>query len=197
MTTSPVAAWRTRITSTGAIDPRELVANPANWRQHPRHQHDALRELLGRVGWVQGVVVNETTGRMVDGHLRAELAVADGAPAIPVTWVELSEDEERLVLASLDPVGDLAVADPEALDALLASLGAEGGAIGGLFEDLAAQHGRLGDLLEQAGAEADERDFWPYVRLQVSRETMRRWEQWWPGIPGADDDEKVRHLLGG
>jgi hypothetical protein len=37
-------------------------------------------------------------------------------PTLPVTYVELSDDEERLVLATLDPLASLAPAD-EALRA--------------------------------------------------------------------------------
>lgn len=188
------AQWRTRITRTGSIDPRELVANPANWRQHPRHQHDALSDLLGQVGWVQGVVVNETSGHMVDGHLRAELAVAAEAEAIPVVWVELTEDEERLVLASLDPLGDLAVADADSLAALLLTLDASGEALQGLLEDLA---GRLPSGIDpESGEMPDERDFWPYVRFQVSRETLDAWNEWWSTLEGSDDDSKARALIG-
>lgn len=189
----PATTWRSRIVSTGAIDPRELVANPENWRQHPRHQHDALRDLLGQVGWVQGVVVNQRTGHMVDGHLRAELAVEDGAPAIPVTYVDLDADEERLVLAALDPIGDLAVADSGALEALLARLDVEGPGLRGMLDDLIASTGAGMDL---DGAELPgEEDFWPYVRLQVSRETLARWDAFWPSVAGETDDAKLVALL--
>ena len=41
---------------------------------------------------------------------------------MPVTYVELSEDEERLVLASLDPLAAMATAEQEQLAALLAGL---------------------------------------------------------------------------
>jgi hypothetical protein len=191
--TVPTSTWRTRILRTGAVDPSELVANPANWRQHPRHQHDALRDLLGQVGWVQGVVINETTGNLVDGHLRAELAVADRAPAIPATWVELTEEEERLVLAALDPVGDLAVADTGALEALLSSLDVQGPGLRGMLDDLIASNSTAVDLstAEMPG----EQDFWPYVRFQVSHDTLAAWEAWWATLPGATDDDKARALL--
>jgi hypothetical protein len=141
---------------------------------------------------VQGVVVNETTGHMVDGHLRAELAVADGAPAIPTVWVELTEDEERLVLAALDPLGDLAVADPARLEALIGSLSVSGEALEGLLTDLISEHG--GDDLEP-GEMPDDADFWPFVRLQVSRETLAAFDEWWPKQPGEDDDAKLRALI--
>ncbi len=75
------------------------------------------------VGWVAGVLVNTTTGHVVDGHLRVELAISRNEPTVPVTYVELGEEEERVVLASLDPIGALARPD-EDLRRLLADLGA-------------------------------------------------------------------------
>jgi hypothetical protein len=37
-----------------------------------------MRDVLDRVGWVQSVIVNRKTGRLVDGHLRVQLAVDAG-----------------------------------------------------------------------------------------------------------------------
>ena len=37
--TSP---WRNRITGSGEEAPDQLLANPANWRTHPKAQQDAL-----------------------------------------------------------------------------------------------------------------------------------------------------------
>ena len=186
--------WQQRIVGQGEADPAELVANPYNWRQHPLHQRQALRELLGRVGWVQQVVVNQTTGHLVDGRLRAQLAMEEGAPAVPVLYVELTDEEERLVLASLDPLAALAVPDVDQLQGLLSELPALEGDLGGMLEDLIGQFNATNP--SAAGADpADERDFWPVIRLQVSYDTFRAFEGWWGGVPGEDDDEKVKHLL--
>jgi hypothetical protein len=188
-----LSLWRSRITRTGTIDPQELVANPANWRQHPLHQRDALRSLLGSVGWVQGVVVNERSGNMVDGHLRAELAVEDQANEVPVVWVDLSDDEERLVLAALDPIGDLAVANSDALEALLTQIETPSEALQGLLDDLVGSNSTLDYDDEDDATEAD---FWPYIRVQVSRDTLRAWEQWLPEQAGDSDDERIRSVMG-
>lgn len=115
-------AWQTRIVGTGEEAPTELNPNPGNWRRHPELQRQALGDALDRVGWVTQVVVNRTTGNLVDGHLRVEMAEARGEATVPVTYVELSETEERTVLATLDPIGALADADNDALDALLVDL---------------------------------------------------------------------------
>jgi hypothetical protein len=49
------------------------------------------------------------------------LAVTRKEATIPVVYVELDEDEERLVLASLDPIASLAATDTAALAALAAN----------------------------------------------------------------------------
>ena len=78
----------------GEEAPDQLLANPANWRIHGKAQRAALRDLLGSVGFVAQVIVNRRSGRLVDGHLRVDLARARGEASIPVTHVDLSEDEE-------------------------------------------------------------------------------------------------------
>lgn len=100
--------------------PVELVPNPRNWRTHPREQRRALAGALGEVGWVVEVLVNQTTGIVVDGHLRIELALSRHEPTVPVTYIELTEEEERLVLTSRDPLSAMATAEQEQLASVLA-----------------------------------------------------------------------------
>lgn len=97
---APTALWRSRIVDHAEVSPGDLVPNPSNWRTHPADQQRALTGALSEIGWVAEVLVNRTTGHVVDGHLRVELALARHEPTVPVTYVELSDDEERLVLAT-------------------------------------------------------------------------------------------------
>jgi hypothetical protein len=114
--------WRNRIVGYSEEEPDQLLANPSNWRIHPAAQQNALSGVLKEVGLVQNVVANRTTGHLVDGHLRVMLAMRENQPVVPVTWVELSEEEEHLILAALDPLAAMATADAGALDALLSSV---------------------------------------------------------------------------
>jgi hypothetical protein len=138
--TAPVA-WRNRIVGHADVKPKDLVPNPRNWRSHPAEQQRALAGALGEVGWVAEVLVNRTTGHVVDGHLRIELALTRHEPTVPVTYVELSEGEERLVLASLDPLAAMATAEQEQLAALLAGLDPADEALRALLDDLARENG--------------------------------------------------------
>lgn len=187
--------WQQRIVGTGEVAPADLVPNPENWRQHPHHQRQALRDLLDRVGWVQQVVVNRTTGHLVDGHLRAQLAVEDEVTTVPVLYVELSEAEERLVLASLDPLGALAVPDTDQLQALIANLpDLDGSDLEGMLDDLLGQF--TANVPDRSSAPSSEEDFWPVIRLQVSYDTFRAFERWWAEQPGDDDNAKLLAWVG-
>lgn len=93
--------------------------NPANWRIHPKAQQDALEGVLSEVGWVQDVIVNKRTGNLIDGHLRCQVAARNEEQTIPVVYVDLSEDEESIILASLDPLAAMAATDKAKLEELL------------------------------------------------------------------------------
>lgn len=110
---------RSRIVGEGDEAPDQLLANPLNWRRHPKAQQDALEGMLRTVGWVQRVIVNKRTGHIVDGHLRVEVALRRSEERVPVLYVDLSEEEEKVVLAAIDPIGGLAETDQGMLDALL------------------------------------------------------------------------------
>lgn len=137
-------AWRNRIVGSGEVAPAELVPNGRNWRTHPKSQLAALEGGLDEVGWVQQVIVNRTTGRLVDGHARVERALARREASVPVIYVELTEAEEALVLATLDPIGAMAGTDQEALDALLAEVVVDDAGLRALLGDLAGNDPKAG-----------------------------------------------------
>lgn len=110
------------IVESADIDPQSLDLHELNWRIHTAEQKKALGEALEKIGWVQRVVVNKNTNKIIDGHLRVAVARARGEATVPVNYVDLTQAEERLALATFDPIGSLAFGDKPALKALLASL---------------------------------------------------------------------------
>lgn len=104
--------WRNRISGHGEEDPNRLLCNPKNWRLHPKAQQNALAGVLAEIGWVQDVIVNRRTGFVVDGHARVALAISAGE-RVPVVYVDLSEQEEALIIATFDPLSAMAVANEE------------------------------------------------------------------------------------
>ncbi|MCK9601416.1 MAG: hypothetical protein M0R06_20410 [Sphaerochaeta sp.] len=173
--------WRNRIVGTGEEAPDQLLANPANWRIHPKPQQDALGDALDDIGWIQQVVVNRQSGHLIDGHLRVSLAMRNNEPTVPVLYVDLDEGEEALALATLDPIAAMAAADKEQLDALLREVDTGSAALQEMLAGLAGQHGMYTvpslDELEAEYGEPSERGFWPVIKVQVSPETFARWRE--------------------
>lgn len=118
-TTPGAPNWRNRIIGSGMMAPQDFLANPGNFRIHSALQEEALEEVLDTVGWVRTVLVNQTTGHVLDGHLRVALGIRRNEPQIPYDLVELTEAEEKLVLAALDPIAGMAGTDAEKLRELL------------------------------------------------------------------------------
>src|SRR5262245_41628359 len=119
-------AWANRIVGEAAVPPATLVPHPLNWRTHPNPlQSQALTGVLTEVGWVQRVLVNRTTGHLLEGHLRVTLALARKEPTVPVLYVDLTEAEEHTILATLDPLSALAETEAVRLETLLAGITTE------------------------------------------------------------------------
>ena len=110
---------KNRIVARAEVPPEELTANEQNWRRHPPAQQAALLEALNDIGWIKSVTVNRLTGRVVDGHLRVELALRENVKTVPVDYVELTPEEEALALATVDPIAGMAETDKEKLQLVL------------------------------------------------------------------------------
>ena len=133
--------WQNRITRYGEEAPDQLLANPRNFRTHPGSQTDALSGVLREVGIVQNVIVNERSGFVVDGHARIALALREGQPTIPVTYVDLSDAEEAEILATLDPLAAMAGTDTAKLEVLLADVSSGEPAIQAMLAQMAEEAG--------------------------------------------------------
>ncbi len=132
-----MAEYKNRIIGSGVEPLDAILFNPRNWRVHPLNQQNALKGVLEEVGWVQEVIINQRTGHLVDGHLRCQLAAREGAKTIPVKYVDLSEEEEALVLSTLDPIAAMATTDKAKLDELFASIETENADVLKMLDDIA------------------------------------------------------------
>lgn len=143
--TKSQSLWKSRIVGENDVPPSDLIANPRNWRTHPKEQIDALNGLLTQVGWVQRVIVNRQTGHVVDGHARVALAKKRNEERIPVLYVDLTEEEERIVLAAIDPIGAMAGTDEKTLSSLLDGIKIQDEALQSLLENISktANHDNL------------------------------------------------------
>lgn len=114
--------WQNRILDHSEVDPRTLRPHPLNPTIHADVQRKTLVALFEKVGWVQTILVNRRSGYVLDGHLRLEEALAAKETSVPVTWIDLDEDEERKVLALLNRLSTLAATDTVLLEELLAQV---------------------------------------------------------------------------
>ena len=140
-----MAEIKNRIIGSGIEPLDSILFNPRNWRIHPLSQQDALKGVLEEVGWVQQVIVNKRTGNLIDGHLRCQLAAREGAQTIPVVYVDVSEDEEALVLATLDPIAAMAATDKQKLDELFQDINSDNENVQKLMADIAEKNKLLSD----------------------------------------------------
>lgn len=151
--------WKNRIVDSGFENPEQLLAHPANWRVHPKHQQDALEAVLDEVGYVDRVLVNRTTGFVVDGHLRVAVGISRGETAIPVDYLDLTEQEEALILATFDAITGMATTDKEKLKALLDIAKPQTDAARDVLEKVAAKGGvRRGESNVNAEPQIDKAD---------------------------------------
>lgn len=133
--------WRNRIVGYADVEPSQLLANPQNYRRHPKPQQDALSGVIDEVGYLDPVLVQHGTDLVIDGHLRVELAMRQGQATIPVKYVDLTDAEAALVLATFDPLSAMAFHDAANLSALLDSVSTADAAVMAMLSELAESAG--------------------------------------------------------
>lgn len=111
-------------------DAKELQANPHNWRKHPPAQVKAMQDVFNEVGWAGALLYNERTGHLIDGHLRQKISKG----RVPVLVGDWSEEDERKILLTLDPLAYMAEHDQDVLLNLLQSTEFQSDAINAMLE---------------------------------------------------------------
>lgn len=127
---------RDRVKELRRVSARELRPNPRNWREHPTRQRNALRGLLAEVGFAGAVLARELPDgslELIDGHLRAE-TMSDGQ--VPVLVLDVDDAEAAKLLALIDPIGDLAEAQADAIQCLAASVETSNAAMRQVLQEL-------------------------------------------------------------
>ena len=190
--------YKNRITGTGEEPLDQIMFNPRNWRIHPLHQQDALKGVLEEVGWVQQVIVNKRTGNLIDGHLRCQLAAREGNDSVPVVYVDLSDEEEALILSTLDPIAGMAVTDKEKLDDLFRSFNSDNEDVQKLIADIAEkEHLEYGKKpIEDVEPQIDKAE---ELRVKWGVETGQLWQLGEHRLICGDCTDKavVERVMGG
>lgn len=188
--------WKNRIVGEGEQPASQFIAHPNNWRVHPQHQRDAMRGALNEVGWVQRVIVNRRTGYLVDGHERVWEALQNNDSNVPYVEVDLSEEEEAYVLATLDPIGAMAQADAERVDELLKEVKTQEAGIDALLERMKLEAGlkKFNPEEEWEGMpEFEQEDEMPYRTIYVHFENDDAAEEF-AALIGQSITDKTKYL---
>lgn len=119
----------------------KFVGHPHNPRRHPDVQRKLVNASLNRFGWIAPVVVNRTTGYVIDGHERVwqALALGDDTP-VPFVEVEVTADMEAELLAVFDRITYEAEYDPEQLQHLLDQIDSPDDALNALLDNMEQQY---------------------------------------------------------
>lgn len=144
--------WRNRIIGTDSVSPSTLIPNPLNYKDHPDYQQKVMGATLDELGWLDTVIVNKPTGRIIDGHMRVLLAIQHGEEEVPITYVELTEEEEKKALATFDPIGTFAKDNSEKVKSLLAQVAFNNLAISDMAMKLAQSTKAIVDNITGSGA---------------------------------------------
>jgi len=146
------------------IDPNTAVENERNWRIHPSNQTEAVRHLIFEedgVGWAGAGLINErkmedgwaeeeAIPTLIDGHDRRKVAIEEGG-AMPFLVGSWGPDDEKAILATLDPIGAMAVADVDKLSELLEFVSKRDSVAAELCMDIAAMNNLFLGSLDDIG----------------------------------------------
>lgn len=169
---------RTRIVSYADVSPDTLLEHPDNIVIHTAEQEAQMTHLLQTIGWAQRVLVNKNTGRIIDGHMRVNVARQHGARTVPVAYLDLSEDEERKALLYLKRTTALARIDPVNLEALIDSVVTDDEQVTRMLAAFAAEAGVLAKKEREKPREVVEYvtvTFGEYLEFQVSWAAYVHW----------------------
>ena len=131
------------------VDPAKLVPAEYNPRSISAHQAEALKRSIDRWGFVEPIVANKRTGKIVGGHQRVDAALALAVQKVPVHWVDLDEDSEKALNIALNKIsGEW---NNDTLAELLADLEQSGQDL----EDLGFDADELQKLIDMAAPKPD------------------------------------------
>src|SRR5262249_9368726 len=109
------------------------------YRLHPDGQKDALWALYREVGFARSLLAYELPDgrlKLIDGHLRREM---DPDMEVEVEVLDVSEEEARELLLSIDPLVQLGLVQEQLYDRLRQTTPTEQPELAALWEEAARQ----------------------------------------------------------
>lgn len=121
------------------MTPIEMVS------QHPKNPNEGdvemIADAMARLGVYKGITAQFSTGYILEGNHRYLAMLSMGCTEIPVTWLEVSDEDAMRILLADNRTAEVSQRDPRALERILLEMDAwEGGLTGTGYdtEDLAA-----------------------------------------------------------
>jgi hypothetical protein len=127
---------RNRIVEHIQVRAGDLVPHPLNYRRHSDTQRAALVASYDEVGFARSLLgyrLGDGRIQLIDGHLRRDL---DPEMLVTVEVLDVTDEEARKLLLTLDPLAALAENDAEVLEQLKAGTQAESQALNDLWQSL-------------------------------------------------------------
>src|SRR4051794_6426474 len=109
---------RNRIKGHRRVRAGDLVPHELNFRLHPELQKSALQALYREVGFARSLLAYELPDgrlKLLDGHLRRDL---DPDLEVDVEVLDVTDEEARVLLLSIDPLAALAQTQTQLHDRL-------------------------------------------------------------------------------
>ena len=187
------AKWKDRVVGFERRPAKDFQANALNFRRHPNAQRDAFRGLVSELGFAGAVLENVRTGNLIDGHLRIEEALSvDENMLIPCVQVDLSEAEEKLLLASYDPISAMATVDKDVLDCLLREVSTGDSAVQEMLAKLAEDNGLYLDNREPKEPTNESLNF--IIKCEDVNELVRLQKMFGVKSPSIRCDEFIQRM---
>jgi hypothetical protein len=156
---------RNRIKGHRRVRAGELVPHELNFRRHPEFQRRALGAVYEQVGFARSLLAYELPDgrlKLLDGHLRRDL---DPDMEVDVEVLDLTDEEARILLLSIDPLAALA-------------------------ETQQQLHERLMELTPVD--DADLRAAWQVAAAQAADAPVAPWNDSANGTPGMKAEQTIR-----
>jgi hypothetical protein len=109
---------RNRIKAHRRVRAGDLVPHEFNFRTHDDGQRAALAALYEQIGFARSLLAYEMPDgrlKLIDGHLRRDM---DPGMEVEVEVLDVTEDEARMLLLSIDPLAALAETQQQLRDRL-------------------------------------------------------------------------------
>ena len=128
--------YRHRIIAHRKVKAADIKPHPLNWRTHPDNQRAAVTALYAEVGEARSVLAYEDPEwglTLIDGHGRREWLPDQ---ELTVEVLDVTRDEARKLLLSMDPLAMLAGKDEAALAELRRTTEADNAVLNALWDSL-------------------------------------------------------------